>query len=134
MSIYKKGVVAGNFDLIHPGYIHMFNECKAYCEHLTVCLHEDPSVERPEKHKPIFTIEERIMVLAALRNLDQIVVYRTENELEETLSNLSFDVRFLGDDYLKKHYTGEYLKIPIVFISRSHGWSTTKLKNLIKSS
>jgi glycerol-3-phosphate cytidylyltransferase len=134
MPIYQKGVIAGNFDLIHPGYVHMFNECKDYCEHLTVCLHEDPSVERPEKHKPLFSVEERTVVLSALRPVDQIVVYRTEKELESTLAQLAPDVRFLGDDYLNKYYTGEYLKIPIVFITRSHGWSTTKLKNLIKSS
>ena len=39
--MYKKGVIAGNFDVIHPGYIHMFRECKKNCDSLTVLLHVD---------------------------------------------------------------------------------------------
>ncbi len=28
----KVGVIAGNFDVIHPGYMKMFAECKANCD------------------------------------------------------------------------------------------------------
>ena len=47
----KKGFVAGNFDVIHPGYIKMFTECKTNCDHFTILLHSDPSMERAEKLK-----------------------------------------------------------------------------------
>ena len=57
------GVIAGNFDAIHPGYIHMFNECKKYCNYLIVLLHEDPPNERPEKLKPILSVKERLLIL-----------------------------------------------------------------------
>ena len=63
----KKGFIAGNFDVIHPGYIKMFKECKANCEHFTVLLHSDPSIERPEKLKPILTLDERIEVLSSIK-------------------------------------------------------------------
>ena len=43
------GVIAGNFDVIHPGYIFMFNECKKHCDILLLLLHDDPSIERPKK-------------------------------------------------------------------------------------
>ena len=39
------GVIAGNFDVIHPGYIHLFNECKEHCNTLLLLLHEDPSID-----------------------------------------------------------------------------------------
>jgi cytidyltransferase-like protein len=39
------GIVAGNFDVIHPGYIFLFNECKENCDHLIPFIHEDPSIE-----------------------------------------------------------------------------------------
>ena len=45
----KIGVIAGNFDVIHPGYIFMFNECKKHCDILLLLLHDDPSIERPKK-------------------------------------------------------------------------------------
>ena len=47
------GVIAGNFDVIHPGYIHLFNQCKKHCDKLLIFLHEDPSLERSQKLKPI---------------------------------------------------------------------------------
>jgi len=40
----KKGVIAGNFDVMHPGYIKMFKEASANCDCLIVLLHTDPSI------------------------------------------------------------------------------------------
>ena len=45
--------------------------------------------------------------------------------------NKKIDVRFLGDDYKNKSFTGDDLNIPIHYLDRSHGWSTTKFKKLI---
>ena len=52
-----KGIIAGNFDVIHPGYIEMFKECALNCDSLIVLLHTDPSIERPHKLKPILSSE-----------------------------------------------------------------------------
>ena len=128
------GVIAGNFDVIHPGYIHLFNECKEFCTELIILLHEDPSIERPEKLKPILKLDERIMILSSLKQIDQIIPYKLETDLYELLSNLDIDIRFLGDDYKSKPFTGDDLNIPIHFLDRSHGWSTTKFKNKIAKS
>ena len=130
----KTGVIAGNFDVIHPGYIHLFNECKEFCTELIILLHEDPSIERPEKLKPILNLDERIMVLSSLKQVDRIISYKYETDLYELLSNLNIDIRFLGDDYKSKPFTGDDLNIPIHFLDRSHGWSTTKFKNKIAKS
>ena len=128
------GVIAGNFDVIHPGYIHLFNECKEFCTELIILLHEDPSIERPEKLKPIMNLDERMMILSSLKQIDQIIPYKLETDLYELLSNLDIDIRFLGDDYKSKPFTGDDLNIPIHFLDRSHGWSTTKFKNKIAKS
>ena len=127
----KIGVIAGNFDVIHPGYIHMFDECKNYCDTLLLLLHDDPSVERPEKIKPILSLDERTMILNSLKQIDRIITYKTESDLYEILMNKKIDVRFLGDDYRDKSFTGDDLDIPIHYLDRSHGWSTTKFKKLI---
>ena len=128
------GVIAGNFDVIHPGYIYLFNECKAQCTALIILLHEDPSIERPEKLKPILNTQERIMILSSLSQVDQIITYELESDLYNLLSELKIDIRFLGDDYKNKSFTGDELNIPIYFLDRSHGWSTTKFKNKIAES
>ena len=127
----KKGFVAGNFDVIHPGYIKMFSECKNNCDHFTILLHSDPSIERPEKLKPILTLDERIEVLSSIKFINDIKSYTYETELYGFIKNGGYSVRFLGDDYRNKSFTGDDLKIKIHYLNRDHGWSTTKFKNLI---
>jgi glycerol-3-phosphate cytidylyltransferase len=127
----KTGMIAGNFDVIHPGYIHMFNECVRVCERLIVFLHEDPSTERPEKLKPILSVEDRILILKSLRQVSEVITYKTEADLHRLISEVKPDIRFLGDDYKGRSFTGDDLEIPIHWLDRSHGWSTTKYKTEI---
>jgi len=135
MTIIKNtGVIAGNFDVIHPGYIYLFNQCKERCRKLLLFLHEDPSIERENKLKPILTLDERILILSSLHQIDEIVSYKTEAELLELLMGHKIDIRFLGDDYQGKEFTGMELDIPIYYLDRSHGWSTTKYKELLAKS
>lgn len=128
------GVIAGSFDAIHPGYIHMFNECKKYCNYFIVLLHEDPTNERPEKLKPILSVRERLLILYSLKQVNLVMTYKTEEELYMILEEMNPDVRFLGDDYIGKPFTGNDLDIPIHYLNRDHGWSTTKYKQLIANS
>jgi len=128
---YDLGIIAGNFDVIHPGYIKMFKECKSYCKQFIVLLHIDPSIERPEKLKPILTKEERTEILTSIKFINGIAYYTYEKELVDLIKRLSPDIRFLGDDYRGKTYTGFELDIPVHYLNRDHGWSTTKFKKLI---
>tara|TARA_R110000796_G_scaffold18334_3_gene55557 strand:+ start:3120 stop:3536 length:417 start_codon:yes stop_codon:yes gene_type:complete len=133
-KLYNTGVIAGNFDVIHPGYIHMFTKMKEVCSKVIVLLQGDPTIERPLKCKPILSINERKDILKSLKQIDYIEVYNLESELLELLKSINPDVRFLGDDYKNKPYTGDDLGIDIHYIKRDHGWSTTKFKNLIAKS
>ena len=130
----KKGVIAGNFDVIHPGYIAMFKECKANCDEFLVLLHSDPSIERPAKIKPILSVQERDEMLMSIKYIDNVFVYDTEADLINLLGLIRPNIRFLGDDYIGKKYTGDHLGIPVYYLDRSHGWSTTKFKKLIAKS
>ncbi|MEC9415027.1 MAG: adenylyltransferase/cytidyltransferase family protein [Pseudomonadota bacterium] len=130
----KVGMIAGNFDIIHMGYIYMFDECVRHCNHLVVFLHDDPSVERKNKLKPIHTIAERKKMLSSFNQIQEIVPYSSEAELYALISTRKIDIRFLGDDYKNKDFTGKDLDIPIHYLDRSHGWSTSKFKQLIADS
>tara|TARA_B100001063_G_scaffold155821_1_gene145374 strand:- start:653 stop:1060 length:408 start_codon:yes stop_codon:yes gene_type:complete len=129
-----RGFIAGNFDVIHPGYIKLFKECKDNCDHFTVLLHSDPSIERPHKLKPILSLAERKEMLFSLKYIDDIITYTYEKELVSILENQNFNLRFLGDDYKNEKFTGDHLNIQLFFINRDHGWSTTKYKKLISES
>lgn len=127
-----KGIVAGSFDLIHPGYVRMFEECKRHCNHLTIALHEDPSVARPHKLSPVQSIKDRKEILRAIKYIDNIVVYQVEDTFLSYLND--YDIRFLGDDYINGSYTGKEIPIKIVFLNRDHDYSTTELKRKIVKS
>ncbi len=126
-----KGIIGGAFDIIHPGYIKMFKECKQNCTHLTVALHENPSIERVSKLSPIHTVEERTDILKSIRYVDDIVVYKLEEEFHNLLQSKDYNIRFLGDDYKDLSYTGKYIHIEIKFVDRNHDYSTTELKRKI---
>jgi len=130
----KKGVIAGNFDVYHPGYVHMLKEAKGKCDCLVVLLHTDPSIERPFKLKPILSSKDRKEMLLSIRYVDDVIRYTYEESLYDLLKVGEFDIRFLGDDYINKPFTGDDLKIPIHYLDRSHGWSTSKFKKLIADS
>jgi len=130
----KKGVIAGNFDVMHPGYIKMFKEAAQNCDCLIVLLHSDPTIERPEKLKPILSVDERKEMLMEMNSICDVVRYTYEEQLYDLLKLGEFDIRFLGDDYKNKPFTGDDLSIPIYYLNRDHGWSTTKFKKLIAKS
>ena len=126
----KKGIIAGAFDVIHPGYIRMFKDAKEHCNHLTVALHQDPSVARHNKLKPVQSVEERKEILLALRDIDDVVVYQEEETFLSYLKD--YDIRFLGTDYMNGSYTGKDIPIDIVWLDREgHDYSSTKMKRLI---
>jgi glycerol-3-phosphate cytidylyltransferase len=143
---YEIGITFGSWDLLHPGHMIFLNACKERCEYLIVGLHVDPSVERPEKNKPIESLYERYIRLANLEAVNQIIPYQTEQEVVDILITNSFDknlVRFLGSDYLPqgnapgggiraKKFTGADLKIPTEYIERKHNYSSSSLHDRFK--
>ena len=129
------GIIAGNFDVIHPGYIEMFNEMKKHVNEIHVLLHNDPSLNRPEKIKPLLSVKDRKMTLMALKGITQVSSYNTEQELLQLIIDVNPEIRFLGEDYINRtDYTGYGLPPKIIFLKRDHGWSTTKFKKLITDS
>ena len=121
------GFTAGNFDLLHPGYIYTFEEAKRHCDTFLVFLQRDPSATRYTKYKPVIPLYERYRTLMAIQYIDDVYMYQTEEELYELIKFW----RILGDDYIGKSFTGDDLPLKIIYTTRSHDWSTTKLKDLI---
>ena len=129
---YKLGFTAGNFDLLHPGYIYTFEEAKRHCEKFIIFLHRDPSLHRKSKYKPVIPPWDRYKALMSIKYIDDVYMYNDEDELLKLIKFFKPDVRILGEDYIGRNFTGDDLVIDIIYTSRSHGWSTTKLKYLIK--
>ena len=127
----KTGFTCSTFDLFHAGHIMMLREAKNQCEYLIVGLQTDPTIDRPEKNKPIQSVFERFIQLNACVYVDEVVVYATEKELKDILLSYPIDVRILGDEYAHKTFTGQDLDIEIYFNKRKHSFSTTELRQRV---
>ena len=113
----------------------MFEDAKTVCSHLIIGLQTDPTLDRPEKNKLVHSLEERKLILSSIKQVDEILVYDTEESLYNLLKNTHIDVRVLGEDYTdKENYTGKDLDIPVHFHSRNHDWSTSSLREKISKS
>ncbi len=128
-----KGFTCGTFDLLHAGHVIMLKEIRRQCDYLIVGLQTDPTIDRKDKHKPIETIEERMIRLQGCKYIDKIIVYDTELDLYNILKELNPDVRFLGVDWKDKEFTGKDLPILVIYNSRNHNYSSSNLINRIKN-
>ena len=126
-----KGFTCGAMDLLHAGHLLMLKECRGQCDYLIVGLQTDPTLDRPEKGKPIETIEERLMRLEGCKYVDEIIIYDTEANLSKLLKKLQPDVRFVGADHKDKPFTGDDLPIKIIFNTREHNYSSSNLRKRI---
>ena len=132
----RDGITFSTFDLLHAGHILMLEEAKTQCDWLVVALQSDPTVDRPEKNKPIQTMYERYIQLKGCRYVDEIVPYTTEEEVRLILESRPFDVRIIGEDYKDIDFTGKDIcderGIRIYYNSRQHHLSSSELRKRIK--
>jgi glycerol-3-phosphate cytidylyltransferase len=132
----KIGITFSTFDMLHAGHIAMLSEAKNHCDYLICGLQTDPTIDRPDtKNKPVQSIVERQIQLAACRYVDEVVVYQTENDLVDLLLILPIDVRILGVEYQEKDFTGMqecYTRnIELVFNGRDHSFSSSSLRKRV---
>ena len=128
----RVGFTCSCFDLLHAGHILMLKEAKSQCDYLIVGLQTDPTIDRATKNKPVQSITERFIQLEAVKYIDEIVVYATEDDLVQILKAYNIDVRIMGEEYKDKPFTGNDLPMEIYFNKRTHKYSTTELRNRIK--
>jgi glycerol-3-phosphate cytidylyltransferase len=131
------GFTCGAFDLLHPGHLMMLKNCKDQCDWLVVGLHTDPSIDRPEKNKPIQTMYERWIQLNSCVYVDQIIPYDTEHDLFNMMATLDINIRFVGSDHKDGIITGDVIcdirKIAIVYNDRYHDYSSSYLRDRVCS-
>ena len=130
------GIVFSSFDLFHAGHVAMLAEAKNHCDYLIAALQTDPTIDRPEtKNPPIQSIVERQIQVSTNRNVDEVVVYQTEKDLEDLLLILPVDVRILGVEYADKEFTGKQIclnrGIEIVYNGRDHSFSSSSLRKRV---
>jgi glycerol-3-phosphate cytidylyltransferase len=130
------GTTFSCWDLLHAGHNIFLEDCKNNCDILCVGLQTDPTIDRPEKNRPIQSLEERKIQIKSCRYVDYYFIYDTEANLYSNILQLQPNIRFLGNDYIGKNFTGDDLTdIKIHYHPRtSHNYSTSNLRKIIYNS
>ena len=131
----KVGFTCSTFDLLHAGHIAMLREAKDQCDYLICGIQTDPSIDRPEKNKPVQTLVERWTQLQGVKYVDEIIPYQTEQDLEDILKLFHIDVRIIGEEYKDGKFTGRATcaarGIEIYFNKRDHRFSSSDLRKRV---
>ena len=96
---YRIGLLMGVFDLFHIGHLNLIRRAKRECEYLRVGVLSDALVLQFKQIKPVIPQAERMAILAALRDVDEVVpINDTPSRIVEH-TRRPFDCFFSGDDY-----------------------------------
>ena len=130
----KIGFTCGAFDLLHAGHVVMLKEARENCDHLIVGLQTDPTIDRQEKNTPVQSVYERFTQLTAIKYVDEVIPYDTERSLIDLLESTPINIRFIGEDYIDKSFTGDDLPLKIYYTNRKHSFSSSGLRRRVTQS
>ena len=117
----SKILTFGVYDYLHLGHLRLFKQCKQHADYLIVAVQDGDSIL---KYKPnaqiLYSTEERVEMLEALKIVDQVVVY--DSVSPETLEKIDFDILALGEDHIGERFDR------VVEWCNQHGKSVVRLK------
>jgi FAD synthetase len=112
IKIAKKVLIAGTFDLIHPGHIYLINEA-AKLGDVYVVVATDKNRELYSGEAPIIPEEQRLAVLKSIKNVKDAKLGRHDNDTLKTVKEIQPDIVLLGPD---QKYSIETLKQGLIDI------------------
>lgn len=132
----KKVLTVGVYDLLHIGHVNLFRNAKALGDYLKVAVQNSEVVL---KYKPkanlIYTTEERMYMVKAIRFVDEVITY---DGVDEIVKATDFDTFVTGPDQCHEGFQKAiewcltHGKKHIV-IPRTEGISSSWLKEQIKT-
>jgi rfaE bifunctional protein nucleotidyltransferase chain/domain len=119
----------GNFDLLHVGHVRYLRAAKELGGKLVVAINSDASVRVLKgEGRPIMPEEERAEILAALSDVDAVVIF-PELDVRALIRELRPDIQAKGTDYTaetvpERDVVGEYGgRVAIVGDAKDHSTS-----------
>jgi glycerol-3-phosphate cytidylyltransferase len=128
MKKYKLGITFGAFELLHYGHVNLIKQAKSQCEKLLVCVSDDEYIRRKKLHEPVVLFNLRIQMVSALRYVDGTFCQSLDFGKSDIVDLFQPDVIFVGNDWTPETFTGEGLGVPVVYLDRTKGVSSTQLR------
>ncbi|MDD2795468.1 D-glycero-beta-D-manno-heptose-7-phosphate kinase [Acidocella sp.] len=106
---YRVGFTNGCFDLLHPGHVHLLEQCRAMCDRLIVGINADASVKRLKgPTRPAQGEAARAAVLASLASVDLVCLFEEDTPIE-VIKLIKPDLLIKGSDYTRETVVGAEL-------------------------
>jgi len=124
---YIVGLTFGVFDLCHQGHIRLLQNAKKYVDTLIVCVSTDKFVLDTKDKKSYIKFRNR------RKTIEEFDIVATTDEQskrfgkKEAIAKYCPDLLFVGDDHLN-NYTGEGFGVKVIYLPRTKGISSTKLR------
>ena len=132
MKKYKLGLLFGTFDPLHFGHIRLMRRSKAVCEKIVVLLDSDDLIRSIKGREPYSTFEHRMEDILAIKYVDFIRIESVEMTKEYWIEMLQPDILIKGDNWKGKHWSGEGLGVPVLYLPSTADISSTKIRKMIK--
>ena len=120
--------VNGCFDILHRGHIELFRWARSLGNQLIVGVDSDEKVKRDKGFKrPFNCLEDRMMMIGALRYVDKVISFNTKEELEDLIKSVEPDILVVGSDWENKEVVGRQHAKEVRFFNRVGNYSTTNI-------
>ena len=128
----KKIIVNGTFDLLHVGHVALLEYARSLGDHVLVCIDSDSRVKQLKgESRPINTQADRAKMLSALRCVNMVQVFDTEEQLIEQIKLYQPDIMVKGSDYKGKLIVGESLCKQVIYYDRTKHSTTKTIQHII---
>ncbi len=127
----KTVLTYGTYDLLHIGHINLLRRAKALGDYLIVGLSTD-EFNAVKGKKAYHSFEERKQLLEAIKYVDLIVEENSWADKKIHIKQYNVDIFVMGSDW-----TGKFDELSdlcqVIYLPRTEGISTTKIKNDLKN-
>lgn len=128
----KRVLTYGTFDLLHYGHIRLLKRAKELGDYLIVAVSTDEFNELKGK-KAYHNYETRKLMLEAVRYVDLVIPEESWNQKPDDIKKYEVDTLVMGDDWAHdSKFMGLDKYCEVVFLPRTEGVSTTKIKKELK--
>lgn len=129
MKQYKTAITFGAYDPLHYGHIKLFERIKEQADILIVAVSTDEYIKKNKNREERVNEIERAKAVASIKYVDVVIAQDTEYGKADAVRDYQPDAIFVGNDWNKDTFGGEGLGVPVIYLPRTEGVSSSEIMN-----